>query len=75
MTSAFVFVNCDPRSVNAAKKELDAISGTTYAYETTGIYDIIVKVDAKSEQSLRDIIIRIRALPGLTCTTTTIIRP
>jgi DNA-binding Lrp family transcriptional regulator len=73
MTSAFVFLNCDPRLVQAAKSELESVSNATAVYETSGIYDIIIKVDAKSEESLRDTIVKIRTLPGMTCTTTTII--
>lgn len=73
MTSAFVFLNCDPKLVQAAKSELENVSNATAVYETSGIYDIVVKVDAKSEVALRDTIVKIRILPGMTCTTTTII--
>lgn len=73
MTSAFVFLNCDPKLVQAAKSELENMANVAAVYETPGIYDIIVKVDAKSEEILRDTIVKIRTLPGMTCTTTTII--
>jgi DNA-binding Lrp family transcriptional regulator len=73
MTSAFVFLNCDPKLVDSAKTELKEMPSATGVYETSGIYDIIVRVDAKSEELLRDVIVKIRSLSGLTCTTTTII--
>jgi DNA-binding Lrp family transcriptional regulator len=73
MTSAFVFLNCDPKVVQTAKNELENTANVAAVYETSWIYDIIVKIDAKSEETLRDTIVKIRTLPGMTHTTTTII--
>nr|WP_294806948.1 hypothetical protein [uncultured Nitrososphaera sp.] len=37
MTSAFVFLNCDPKLVQAAKSELENMANVAAVYETSGI--------------------------------------
>lgn len=71
MTSAFLFFNCEAKYMEAIKNELRKIDHIVYAYETSGIYDIVAKVDTRSEETLRDVVAQTRILQGVTCTTTT----
>jgi DNA-binding Lrp family transcriptional regulator len=52
MTSAIVLLNCrfpfDIKIIN----ELNKLSAVNYVYRTSGIYDLIVKVTANTENEL-----------------------
>ncbi len=73
MTSAFMFLNCDPKHVDSVMNELKKLPNASNIYETSGIYDIIVRIETSSEEVLNLVVRKIRTLLGITCTTTTII--
>lgn len=73
MTSAFLFFNCEAKHVETLRNELEKMDHIVYVYETSGIYDIIAKVNTRSEEKLRDVVAHSRTLQGVACTTTAII--
>ena len=74
MTLAFVFVNCiNDEQAEAAEKLVKDVQGVLEANLTTGIYDLILKVQADDEHQLEEVIKSIKALSGVTSTMTSII--
>lgn len=74
MTLAFVFVNCISEEQAATiEKSIKDVRGVLEANLTTGVYDLILKVQADDEHKLEDVIKAIKALPGVTSTMTSII--
>ena len=74
MTLAFVFVNCiTDEQATEVEKALKDVQGVLEANLTTGIYDLLLKVQADSEQQLEEVIKRIKAISGVTSTMTSII--
>lgn len=74
MTLAFVFVNCiDDDQAAAVEKAVKDVQGVLEANLTTGIYDLILKVQVDDENKLEEVIKRIKAIAGVTSTMTSII--
>ena len=74
MTLAFVFVNCiTDEQAAEVEKALKDVQGVLEANLTTGIYDLLLKVQADGEQQLEEVIKRIKAISGVTSTMTSII--
>ena len=73
MTLAFVFVNCRDDQSATIETALRDIQGVLEANLTTGIYDLILKVQVDNEIKLEEVMGRIKAIPGVTATTTSII--
>lgn len=74
MIAAFVLVNChfpfDTRIVN----EISKIPSVTNVYRTEGRYDLMVKMNAETEDKLRNMISReINAIHGVDAILTMII--
>jgi len=74
MVSAFVLVNChfpfDPRIMD----EISKMPFVTNLYRTSGRYDLIVKVNANTEDEVKEMIsIDINRLQGVDATFTMII--
>jgi DNA-binding Lrp family transcriptional regulator len=74
MSAAFVLVNChfpyDPRITDAISR----IMSVTNIYRTEGRYDLILRVNAESNEKLRELISRdIDAIHGVDATITMII--
>ena len=67
MTLAFVLLNCsiiDKVNVVKALRETD---GVLDVFVTSGIYDIILKVRAESEEKLHELVMtKIRIIKGIT---------
>lgn len=74
MTLAFVFVNCisDEQAVQV-EKELKDVQGVLESNLTTGIYDLLLKVQAEGELGLEEVMKKIKAISGVTSTMTSII--
>ena len=71
MNKAFVLVNTDLGSELELQSELKKIEGIVGAYQVYGVYDIVIEIEAESEQKLKDIIFnRIRMLKHLRSTLT-----
>jgi DNA-binding Lrp family transcriptional regulator len=75
MRRAFVMVNADLGSEDELQSELKKVEGVVGVYQVYGVYDMIVQVEAESDQKLKEILFsRIRSLrhvrSTLTLTTT-----
>ena len=71
MRKAFVMINTDLGTETVLQSELKKIEGIVGAYQVFGIYDMVVVIEAESEEELKDIIFsRIRTLKYLRSTLT-----
>jgi DNA-binding Lrp family transcriptional regulator len=74
MRRAFIMVNADLGSEDELQSELKKVEGVVGVYQVYGVYDMIVQVEAESDEKLKDILFsRIRSLKhvGSTLTLTT----
>jgi DNA-binding Lrp family transcriptional regulator len=71
---SYVLVNVQPGSEEEVLKEVRKLPNVKDCHRTYGIYDMIAKVEADSMDGLKEIITwKIRRLPGVRSTTTTIV--
>ena len=71
MTSAFVFINCHFPFIHAVIEELGKLPFVSNVYRTSGIYDIIVRVNSPTENALRQNMIRdVRGIENVNSTVT-----
>jgi len=71
MRKAFVMINTDLGTETVLQSELKKVEGIVGAYQVFGIYDMVVVIEAESEEELKDIIFsRIRTLKYLRSTLT-----
>ena len=75
MRRAFVLANTDMGLEDEVQSELRKVEGIVGVYQVYGVYDVVVEVEAESDQKLKEIIFsRIRVLKHvrytLTLTTT-----
>ena len=75
MRRAFVLANTDMGSEDQVQSELKKVEGIIGVYQVYGVYDVMIEVEAESDQKLKEIIFsRIRVLnhvrSTLTLTTT-----
>lgn len=71
MPLAFVLLNVEPGEEEAVLKELRALSEVKEAYRVYGVYDTLIKIEAESQEKLKDIITwRIRRIPHVRSTLT-----
>ena len=71
MKKAFVMINTNLGTETVLQSELKKVEGIVGAYQVFGIYDMVVVVEAESEEELKDIIFsRIRTLKYLRSTLT-----
>ncbi|TLX67299.1 MAG: Lrp/AsnC family transcriptional regulator [Thaumarchaeota archaeon] len=71
MESAYIMINCELGSEDFVIEQLKSIPGIKEVQGVFGNYDILVKIQTQSIESLRDIIIfQIRKIPEIYCTTT-----
>ena len=71
MVKAFVMINTNVGTETVLVKELKKVEGIVGVYQVYGAFDIVVVVEAESEDQLKDIIFsRIRALKYLRSTLT-----
>jgi DNA-binding Lrp family transcriptional regulator len=55
---AYVFINTEPESYNAALQDLQGIEGISEVYPSKGAYEIIAKVNGESIEYIRELIFR-----------------
>jgi len=68
---AFVLINTNLGTETVLEKELKKVEGIVGVYQVFGAYDMIVVVEAESEEQLKDIVFsRIRTLKYLRSTLT-----
>lgn len=73
MTLALVFVNCDHERTSNAEKRVKEIEGVVESHSTSGAYDMILKVKARSEAELCDIIRNVTKVSGIAAILTSIV--
>jgi DNA-binding Lrp family transcriptional regulator len=73
MTLAFVLLNCSIIDKLNVVKALQETDGVLDVFVTSGIYDIILKVRAESEEKLHELVMtKIRIIEGITSSITMI---
>jgi len=71
MRRAFVLINTRPGTDAVLQSELKKVEGIIGVYQVYGVYDIVVVIEAESEEQLKDIVFsRIRTLKYLRSTLT-----
>lgn len=71
MSKAIVLINTDVGAEEEVFNQLLKISGVSEVYIVYGVYDVVAIVTAKSQDELREIIVRhIRRMPKVRSTTT-----
>jgi DNA-binding Lrp family transcriptional regulator len=71
MRRAFVMVNADLGSEDELQSELKKVEGVVGVYQVYGVYDMVVEVEAESDQKLKEILFsRIRSLKHIRSTLT-----
>ena len=65
---AFVLVNCAFDQFASIARTVKEIQGVLEAHPTTGIYDLILKVEAEDESKFQELIKKIRSISGVTST-------
>ncbi len=71
MSKAFVLVNTDLGSEGQLQSELKKVEGIVGVHQVYGVYDVVVEVEAESDQKLKEIIFsRIRPLKHVRSTLT-----
>jgi DNA-binding Lrp family transcriptional regulator len=73
MPSAFILINCDFKSISEVIGELRKIPHVIQVHPVEGVYDIITKINASTEEDLRKIVLRIRYFDNVISTLTMII--
>ncbi len=73
MINAYILGKIEPNAEKKVVENLKAIGGVKRAEITFGQYDFVVRIEAKDEHQLKDIIIeKVRTLPGIASTLTLI---
>ena len=76
MKRAFVLINTRPGTEAVLERELKKVEGVVGVYLVYGAYDVVVALEAESEEELRDIVLlQIRALKYLKSTITLSVVP
>ncbi len=71
MRRAFVLINTNLGTEAALQSELKKVEGIVAVYQVYGVYDMVVVIEAESEEQLKDIVFsRIRTLKYLRSTLT-----
>jgi DNA-binding Lrp family transcriptional regulator len=71
MSKAFVLVNTNLGSEDKLQSELKNVEGVVGVHQVYGVYDVVVEIEAESDQKLKEIIFsRIRTLKHVRSTLT-----
>jgi len=71
MRKAFVLINTNPGTDTVLSSELKKVEGIVGVYQVYGVYDMMVVIEAESDEQLKDILFsRIRTLKYLRSTLT-----
>jgi hypothetical protein len=73
MSVAFVLLNCDIGAEKAIISEISGISGVSEAAGLSGVYDIIAKLNAESDNGISKIVTKIRSLANIRSSLTMIV--
>jgi len=71
MRRAFVLINTNPGTETVLQKELKQVEGIVGVYQVYGVYDMVVVIEAESEEQVKHIVFsQIRTLKYLRSTLT-----
>jgi uncharacterized protein with GYD domain len=71
MRRAFVLINTNPGTDTVLRSELKKVEGIVDVYQVYGAFDMVVVVEAESDEQIKDIVFsRIRTLKYLRSTIT-----
>ena len=73
MSRAFVLLNCDMGTENTIISTISSMSGVSEAAGLSGIYDIIAKLNAESDNGISKIVTKIRSIANIRSSMTMII--
>ena len=73
MSRAFVLLNCDIGAENEIISEINGISGVSEATGLSGVYDIIAKLNAESDNGISRIVTKIRSIANIRSSLTMIV--
>jgi uncharacterized protein with GYD domain len=73
MSRAFVLLNCDIGAENEIVSQMSGISGVSEATGVSGVYDIVAKLDADSENGISKIVTKIRSIANIRSSLTMIV--
>lgn len=73
MSRAFVLLNCDIGTENAIISTINGMSGVSEAIGLSGVYDIIAKLNAETENGISKIVTKIRSIANIRSSLTMII--
>jgi DNA-binding Lrp family transcriptional regulator len=75
MTMAYVFLNTESGEDKKVLEGLKKIDEIKEFYDTRGVYDKVVKVEARDRDALKNVITyKLRQIPGVQSTLTTIVK-
>jgi DNA-binding Lrp family transcriptional regulator len=72
MVRAFVMLNVDLGCERDVLRELRRMNGVVEAYVVDGVYDVVVVLEAKSLDDLRNVISKVRGMDNVQSTLTMI---
>ena len=73
MSRAFVLLNCDIGTENTIISTMSDMSGVSEAAGLSGVYDIIAKLNAESDNGISRIVTKIRSIASIRSSLTMII--
>ena len=73
MVNAYVLICCDLAASEKVVEELEKIDGVQEVSHVSGVYDIIVRISASTEDELKSIYVEIRKMKKVLTTITLII--
>ena len=73
MSRAFVLLNCDIGTENTIISTMSGMSGVSEAAGLSGVYDIIAKLNAESDNGISRIVTKIRSIANIRSSLTMII--
>lgn len=73
MVNAYVLICCDLAASEKVMAELEKIDGVQEVSPVSGVYDIIVRISASTEDELKSIYVEIRKMKKVLTTITLII--
>jgi len=73
LTQALLLVNCALNQTSHVQNEVKNVNGVLESYPITGIYDLLVKVEASDEAKLKEVIRSLKGIFGVTSILTSII--
>ncbi|MGI0068749.1 MAG: Lrp/AsnC ligand binding domain-containing protein, partial [Nitrosopumilaceae archaeon] len=65
LVQAYIIMNCDPNTEGSVEKTLKSIPEVKESKTTYGAYDIVVKVEAKTDKELKETVSKIRKIGNI----------